>query len=910
MANTTSSRSPSFPWGQTTGGWLTKAQAGTTLLASEPFLILALVIVGLLTHGLHMFHYPASTFLDDEGIYAQQAWAVLRMQQLTPYTYFYDHAPGGWILLAAWAWISGGLRTFGSIIDSGRVLMLLLHLAMIPLLYHVTRKLSQSVAAAALAALLFSISPLAIFYQRMVLLDSMMLFWVLLSLDLLLDGWGRLSRIALSGVCFGLALLTKETAIFLLPALLFIVFHQRWPHQSRFSISGWVVPLLIVVSWYPFFALLKGELFPPLNQWANQPSGDVLPSAPRVSLLGALLWQVSRDGGGLFNFDNQFWQMVRNDWFLRDPLLLISGVVASGINLFRGVRQRQLLAAGLLGVLPLVYLGRGGVIFNFYILLAIPFFCLNIAVLAAPLFRRLPSLLAGVLILVTMLVLVRTYWQAGVMPLLYTERPDQAGRQAVSWIKQNIPAESVIIMRDDLWADLRENGLGGPAFPNVHSHWKVALDSEVRDGIFQNDWRKVDYLLINPDLDQEFARSNNAVALEALENARLVKRWAADLGRVDLHPHQILELWKVNKVGQTEALLLSASSDYLSRRFEQDGAYVAADGVVTSEAQAYAMLRAVWTDDRASFDRAWRWTQANLMDEGGLPAWLWQDGSIKDYHPAADADTDMALALLMASRRWGDQALLADGQRMVQAIWEREVVMIEDQPYLTAGEWATHGQIIALNPSYFAPYAYRIFQEVDPEHNWLGVVDSGYRLVAGATESPLDQALSAGLPPDWVGLNRETGELVPLEIDKEHTTRYSYDAARTYWRVALDWRWFQDGRAKAYMDNAGFLRDEVNRLLSDGITYKNRVSGIYAHDGTVVQEASSVVGTAGAMAALLSLDPAAANTLYAGQIVGGANRIDAGLYWDNPTDLYAQEWGWLATALYADALPNLWHAPQ
>src|SRR5689334_12330316 len=132
--------------------------------------------------------------------------------------------------------ITGGPHAFGSAIDSGRVLMLLLHAGSAVLLYHVARKLGCGIATAAAGCLLFVISPLALVYERRLLLDNIMLFWCLLSLDLLLDGWGRLSRVALSGVCFGVALLTKETAVFLLPAMLFIAWQQRWQHQSRFAL--------------------------------------------------------------------------------------------------------------------------------------------------------------------------------------------------------------------------------------------------------------------------------------------------------------------------------------------------------------------------------------------------------------------------------------------------------------------------------------------------------------------------------------------------------------------------------------------------------------------------------------------------------------------------------------------------
>ena len=109
------------------------------LLMGEPGLILVLMIVGMLAHAFNMLDMPAFTFNGDEGIYTGQALAVLNAGRLAPYTYWYDHAPAGWILLAAWMAVSGGPHSFGSVIDSGRVLMLLLHLAMIHRLYRVAR---------------------------------------------------------------------------------------------------------------------------------------------------------------------------------------------------------------------------------------------------------------------------------------------------------------------------------------------------------------------------------------------------------------------------------------------------------------------------------------------------------------------------------------------------------------------------------------------------------------------------------------------------------------------------------------------------------------------------------------------------------------------------------------------------
>jgi signal transduction histidine kinase len=213
-------------------------------------------------------------------------------------------------------------------------------------------------------------------------------------LDLLLDGQGRVSRVAVSGFCFGVALLTKETAIFLLPAMLFIAVRERRRHQGRFAVIGWVLPMMMLTSWYPLYAALKGELLP--MALTASLFGD---TRPHVSLIETLLWQSKRDGGGMFNLDNQFWQMVRADWMVRDPILLVGGAAATALNLLRGIRNRQVLAVALLGLFPLYYLARGGLVFNFYIVFAIPFFCLNIAVLLAPLRRAFGAIGALVLLL-------------------------------------------------------------------------------------------------------------------------------------------------------------------------------------------------------------------------------------------------------------------------------------------------------------------------------------------------------------------------------------------------------------------------------------------------------------------------------------------------------------------------------
>src|ERR1051326_2056302 len=84
-------------------------------------LVIGIAALAAVPHALNMWAYPAFSIADDEGIYASQAIAWLHTGALSPYTYSYDHAPGGWIQLAIFYALTGGPATFGTPIDGGRV---------------------------------------------------------------------------------------------------------------------------------------------------------------------------------------------------------------------------------------------------------------------------------------------------------------------------------------------------------------------------------------------------------------------------------------------------------------------------------------------------------------------------------------------------------------------------------------------------------------------------------------------------------------------------------------------------------------------------------------------------------------------------------------------------------------------
>jgi len=84
---------------------------------------------------------------------------------------------------------------------------------------------------------------------------------------------------------------------------------------------------------------------------------------------------------------------------------------------------------------------------------------------------------------------------------------------------------------------------------------------------------------------------------------------------------------------------LSALWSFYKRTYIQNGRVVSLDeqGVTTSEGQGYALLRAVWSNDRTAFEAVWDWTKQHLqVRDDKLFAWKWK-GTVLDRNSATDA---------------------------------------------------------------------------------------------------------------------------------------------------------------------------------------------------------------------------------------------------------------------------------
>lgn len=316
----------------------------------------------------------------------------------------------------------------------------------------------------------------------------------------------------------------------------------------------------------------------------------------------------------------------------------------------------------------------------------------------------------------------------------------------------------------------------------------------------------------------------------------------------------------------------------------RDGRVVAPDegDVTTSEGQAYAMLRAVWANDRPTFEAVWRWTKDHLqVRDDRLLAWRWKE-RVLDRNAATDADQDAALALILASRRFGEPRFLDEARGILGDVWDKEVVIAGGRPFVTGGNWAPAERWPTIHVAYLAPYAYEVFAEVDPGRPWRDLVRSSYDLLRSLY---FDRGLA--LPPDIVYLDRRTGAILLDRPGSDGGAAPSgYDSVPIFWRVAADARWFgRRGEAD--------LRERMLRFPREAWRAEGRLRDRATAAGRPLSQLDGLPHLASVQALAQVVEPAFAAELRGRALDALFERALAG----EDTPYYLHNWLWFGRAL-------------
>lgn len=318
----------------------------------------------------------------------------------------------------------------------------------------------------------------------------------------------------------------------------------------------------------------------------------------------------------------------------------------------------------------------------------------------------------------------------------------------------------------------------------------------------------------------------------------------------------------------------------------KDGRVISWDenGITTSEGQSYAMLRAVWANDHPTFKQVYQWAKTHLMVRGDhLFAWKWKH----DDNSATDADTDIALALLLAWKKFSVEQYRDDALKIIDDIWRKEVIKINNNWYVTAGNWAPREQFPAIHIGYLAPYAYELFAKVDRHHPWKQLVHSSYQILEWLF---FDQRVA--VPPQIVFINKDTGRLFMRPSDDSRNRLFSYDAFPLYWRIAVDSEWH--GR------NNGKLRRAMLAFFQSEWKKRGKLFDQYTPQGEPRSslEALPLYATVQSLAAVQ--DSALANELSSMKLKGLWKKALT----SKETPYYLQNWLWFGRAFEIGAVRN------
>jgi 4-amino-4-deoxy-L-arabinose transferase-like glycosyltransferase len=455
---------------------------------AAPPLVVTAAVVALL--AWNMTGFPSAS--DDEGTYLAQAWAVQHGLGLAHYTYWYDHPPLAWIQLAAVSWLPATLDPSGLSVGIGRLSMLPVAAACLLLLYVLGRRLGLSRWASCVAICLYGLSPISVTMMRQIYLDSFAVMWILVAFVFALSPRRHLWLYAAAGATAALAVLSKETMLVAVPGVVVAIWQgtRRTPLRP-WSIAGFSAGLIVVGSFYPLYAILKGEL---------------LPGPGHVSLVGAWMFQLGRPGSGSMLVPGTNSNQLLHSWLYYDPILILAGAVAALAGL--AVRRLRSVAVALV-LLIAVALRPGGYLPAMYIVQLFPLFALALAGLAdlgAGLLLRkgrgwvwLRSATA-VLIALGVVVYVAPRWYVGDERAV-TVQANSAYDQAAQYLRVSVAdkAHTTIVTDDVLWLDLVRAG-----YSRDRTLWfyKVDLDPAV-SATLPHGWRDVDVIVSTPAIRQD-----------------------------------------------------------------------------------------------------------------------------------------------------------------------------------------------------------------------------------------------------------------------------------------------------------------------------------------------------------------------------------------------------------------------
>lgn len=291
----------------------------------------------------------------------------------------------------------------------------------------------------------------------------------------------------------------------------------------------------------------------------------------------------------------------------------------------------------------------------------------------------------------------------------------------------------------------------------------------------------------------------------------------------------VYERWKKNYL--TEAA--GAAGEYYIK-YQPEGA------VTCSEAHGYGMVTMVYMagadrDAKRYFDGMFKFFKAHPSN--GNPALMnWQqaikDGKVVSVGGscATDGDMDIAYALLLADKQWGSQGAIdykSEAIKVISAL--KESTIHTKYKTLKMGDWsAREGSKTsdATRPSDFMFQHMKAYKKATGDPVWDEVVRNSYAISNHIFKTYSSQT---GLLPDFAEYRE--GQFIPAVgrlLEAPTDGSFSYNAARTPWRIGTDYITTGDHSVRAELVA---LNTWIRKTTGDD---PEKIKSGYHLDGTVL----------------------------------------------------------------------------
>ncbi|WP_299668212.1 glycosyl hydrolase family 8 [uncultured Psychromonas sp.] len=213
------------------------------------------------------------------------------------------------------------------------------------------------------------------------------------------------------------------------------------------------------------------------------------------------------------------------------------------------------------------------------------------------------------------------------------------------------------------------------------------------------------------------------------------------------------------------------------------------NNISSSEGQGFALLFAVFSNDRDQFQEMWAWTQKNMQREDHLfrqqytatEKGLCDNQCISAQRNASNGDIIIAWALLAAENKWDRQIYLVEGLRVLDVIKTKLIRQKFGYQLILPSEtgFELPDDSIQLNLSYWVFPAFNLFAEVTGDPIWAEVYKSGTSLLETARFGDWN------LPADWMILSDDK-----VTLEGANSTEYGENANRLplYLMLAQDYQ--------------------------------------------------------------------------------------------------------------------------